>query len=330
MRIAVISDIHANWPALQVVTADARQHDVNAYWCLGDVVGRGPQPGRCWEHLAETLTLSPAAWVAGNHDWGVLNRLEAPVFMTTSTGIEAIVGDFALDWQVLQQQRAVLERTPQVLASLAGLALVASPLPGVFLAHGVVAPTPRECVGTYARVHEHAEESMVAAQTLLPMLQDEINSARTGGLNLTDAVTTKLPKAADERTQLVCIGFDWQAPRLTMVGHTHVACAWQRRAGANRYRAWVDKTMALHATALVDDEVLWLEAIDQQPVFANPGSVGFSRDAPPGHACYLLVEWQAQRVGLTLRRVPYDPTETIRLMKRSGTPEAIINLLRPR
>jgi hypothetical protein len=259
----------------------------------------------------------------------LLNRLDAPVFIATSAGAEALVGDFALDWQVLQQQRTVLMYTPQALTALEALAVVASPLPGVFLAHGVVATQARACVGTYGRQHEHAEQSLRAAQTLLPLLQAESNAARQVGPNAPDVFTSRLQGGVDEQTQLVCIGSDWQTPRLILVGHTHVACAWQRRAAPSQ-RAWEDKTAALHATALVEDTVLWLEALDQQPVFANPGSVGFPRDVRPGHACYLLLEWQEQRIGLTLRRVPYDPTETIRLMQRVGTPAAIVNLLRPR
>ena len=42
MRIAVVSDIHSNLPALDAVLADAGALD--AVWHLGDVVGYGPDP----------------------------------------------------------------------------------------------------------------------------------------------------------------------------------------------------------------------------------------------------------------------------------------------
>jgi putative phosphoesterase len=44
MRIAVISDIHANLPALQAVIADVTAIGCDAVWCAGDLVGRGPHP----------------------------------------------------------------------------------------------------------------------------------------------------------------------------------------------------------------------------------------------------------------------------------------------
>ena len=41
---AIISDIHANLEALQAVLEDIRQYSVEAVYCLGDVVGYGPNP----------------------------------------------------------------------------------------------------------------------------------------------------------------------------------------------------------------------------------------------------------------------------------------------
>ena len=44
MRIAVLSDVHGNLPALEAVLEQIKPYD--AVWQLGDVVGYGPQPGR--------------------------------------------------------------------------------------------------------------------------------------------------------------------------------------------------------------------------------------------------------------------------------------------
>lgn len=62
MRIAVLSDIHANVPALEAVLADAG--DVDAVWHLGDVVGYGPDP----DGVVERLRAAGAIGVRGNHD----------------------------------------------------------------------------------------------------------------------------------------------------------------------------------------------------------------------------------------------------------------------
>jgi len=45
MQILIISDIHANLTALEAVLSDAG--DTDAIWCLGDVIGYGPDPNEC-------------------------------------------------------------------------------------------------------------------------------------------------------------------------------------------------------------------------------------------------------------------------------------------
>ena len=44
---AIISDIHSNLEALQAVLKDIEQHKVEQIYCLGDVVGYGPNPREC-------------------------------------------------------------------------------------------------------------------------------------------------------------------------------------------------------------------------------------------------------------------------------------------
>jgi predicted phosphodiesterase len=62
MRIAVLSDIHANLPALDAVLAQAGP--VDAIWQLGDVVGYGPDP----DGVVARLASIGATGVRGNHD----------------------------------------------------------------------------------------------------------------------------------------------------------------------------------------------------------------------------------------------------------------------
>ena len=62
MRIAVLSDIHANLPALDAVLADAGH--VDAVWQLGDNVGYGPEPDAVVERLRDVGAIG----VRGNHD----------------------------------------------------------------------------------------------------------------------------------------------------------------------------------------------------------------------------------------------------------------------
>jgi diadenosine tetraphosphatase ApaH/serine/threonine PP2A family protein phosphatase len=75
MRCLVISDIHANIIAFDAVLDDAAG-DYDFVWCLGDVVGYGPDPNACVERLRSLEHLA----IAGNHDWAALGRLDISTF----------------------------------------------------------------------------------------------------------------------------------------------------------------------------------------------------------------------------------------------------------
>jgi predicted phosphodiesterase len=76
VRIAVISDIHGNWHALEAVFDALEGENVDEVWCLGDVVGYGPQPNRCVE---ETRSRS-AVCLLGNHDLASLGKADLTNF----------------------------------------------------------------------------------------------------------------------------------------------------------------------------------------------------------------------------------------------------------
>lgn len=61
---AIISDIHANLPALQAVMDDISARGISRIVCLGDVVGYGPDPAECWRLVKEKC----AVIIRGNHD----------------------------------------------------------------------------------------------------------------------------------------------------------------------------------------------------------------------------------------------------------------------
>ena len=44
MRVAILTDIHSNLPALEAVLASIDEAAIERRWCLGDVVGYGAQP----------------------------------------------------------------------------------------------------------------------------------------------------------------------------------------------------------------------------------------------------------------------------------------------
>ena len=74
MRYLILSDIHSNLAALDAVLLDAGSFD--EIWCMGDLVGYGPEPNECIQRIREF----PHTCVAGNHDWGALGKLDIDDF----------------------------------------------------------------------------------------------------------------------------------------------------------------------------------------------------------------------------------------------------------
>ena len=75
MRTLVISDIHSNSDALKAVISDAVVFD--RVWCLGDVVGYGPDPNECIQILK---SLPRLVCILGNHDAAVMGFIELSAF----------------------------------------------------------------------------------------------------------------------------------------------------------------------------------------------------------------------------------------------------------
>ncbi len=65
---AIISDIHSNLEALTTVLDDIDKRGIKTIYCLGDVVGYGPNPIECLD-----LIIQKTKWcVLGNHDFATL------------------------------------------------------------------------------------------------------------------------------------------------------------------------------------------------------------------------------------------------------------------
>ncbi len=136
MRVAVISDIHANLPALEAVAEAIAGEAPDAVWCLGDLVGYGPDPNACCAWAAAHTALC----LAGNHDLGVLGTLDLADF----SGDAAV----AAGWT-----RAELAEDAR--AYLAGLESSAE-RDGVGLYHG----SPRDPVWEYVLTWEAARDAI--------------------------------------------------------------------------------------------------------------------------------------------------------------------------
>ena len=156
MRVAVFSDIHANYNALRALKKDAERAGVDVFWFLGDVVGYGPDPIPTVKAMRDLFRHDGAGWVAGNHDMLVAGRLKAGNTLSID-GKPVNTEGWA--WAMLETcrvHRSLLERKfgegMRWLKSLAASQLVKEPLPGFVIAHGAPTATEdKEIVSTYIR-----------------------------------------------------------------------------------------------------------------------------------------------------------------------------------
>lgn len=102
MRYLIVSDIHANLVAFETVIQHAGRFD--GVWCLGDVVGYGPNPNECIERLR---SLSHVC-VAGNHDYAALGKLNLEDF-----NVDAQASTRWTEQQLTPDSRAFLESLPE-------------------------------------------------------------------------------------------------------------------------------------------------------------------------------------------------------------------------
>ena len=165
-RVAVISDVHANWHALAAVLEAVDAERPDELWFLGDLVGYGPRPNPCCAAIAERAALS----LAGNHDLGVLGRLELEEFTPEAAA--------AAEWA-----RGVL--TPEARAQLES----SSPTgrrEGVELFHG----SPRDPVWDYVLSFEAIEATfeltkkplVLVGHSHIPLALASAEGTLSGGL----------------------------------------------------------------------------------------------------------------------------------------------------
>lgn len=114
MRYAILSDVHANLEALEVVLDDIAGRRPDAMICLGDFVGYGPDPVACVDLLRPRL----AGAVAGNHDLAALDALDISSFN--------LLAQAAILWtrgQLTDQVRHFLQELPRQITTNGFLAV---------------------------------------------------------------------------------------------------------------------------------------------------------------------------------------------------------------
>jgi len=77
MKYAILGDIHGNLVAFQAVLGDIEaKGGFDEIWCLGDIVGYGPEPHGCIELLQRYEHIC----IAGNHDWAAIGKIDTSDF----------------------------------------------------------------------------------------------------------------------------------------------------------------------------------------------------------------------------------------------------------
>jgi diadenosine tetraphosphatase ApaH/serine/threonine PP2A family protein phosphatase len=138
MRVAAITDIHANLPALEAVLAASETAGVEEVWCLGDIVGYGVEPDACTDLVREHCSVC----LSGNHDIAVLGGLDIGAFSEAAA--------VAVEWTRANVAESTLEFLRELEPS--------EERNGIGLFHA----SPRDPVWEYVLSGEQAEAGMDA------------------------------------------------------------------------------------------------------------------------------------------------------------------------
>lgn len=161
MRLALISDVHANLEALQATLADIAVRGVDRIVCLGDIVGYNANPAEC----IALIRAANALCVAGNHDLAVCGRMPSKNFPASAARAIAWTHRH-LSWDDL--------------LFLAGLPLTAHVEGGLVAVHGALHPQT-ECATVRLDTDERRLQSFYA-------LMADPSQARIGAFGHTHQV----------------------------------------------------------------------------------------------------------------------------------------------
>jgi predicted phosphodiesterase len=284
MRTLILSDVHGNQVALQKVLDHAyRLFRPAEVWCLGDVVGYGPDPLPVWNTLRHE-PVPPGGWLAGNHDWGLVNKLQIGRLLHINGFDQGLKLQNFRDKaaKVLLEHQNRLSANQEVMTHFLELPAMSHLRSGIYLSHG----------SFLADVERAITQYLVTARMHSPELSP-------------DKMVVNLEKAANKRSETVYLAQPPALPKLFAFGHNHRPGLWRWQQGR-----W---------TPLDLQERHPLNDLQAAPICLNPGSVGFPRGGS-GCPTYAFIDWEGDRQTppfVAIQQVAYDVSAVRRKMERN-------------
>jgi diadenosine tetraphosphatase ApaH/serine/threonine PP2A family protein phosphatase len=214
VRVAVISDIHGNLHALEAVLASIDEDVPDEIWCLGDLVGYGPQPNRCCELVARRADVC----LIGNHDLGVLGRIDLEIFAPDA----AVSARWTMDVLEAEASRYLEPLEPSLLRKDAAL-FHASPRDPVW----EYVLTPQVAVASLAATeqglvlvgHSHVALHFGAEQRRLGLSEEGMEIDLAGQRWLLNPGSVGQPRDGDPRAAWLLLDLDAQKATFRRVAY---------------------------------------------------------------------------------------------------------------
>ena len=357
-KIAVISDVHSNYEALQSVIAHAHRRGVEDVWFLGDAVGYGPDPHRCLKLLAETVT-QPDAWVLGNHDEAMRyppngmditdmdqKTIGSPSLQAQINSISCYIGTNPDTFNAFRTNFEILDAFPDRRNFLLSHPDRSQIGRRIHLVHGGVRSDTPTTTYTADRVQVQDEFGLSIfkiTQNSLDNLRVEkiplhiLNSLESlkeqefiGEDKLLDLIQAIIGDRPNGKWKSIIVQHTFHAhkrrfqdPRLHIFffGHTHLPACYK---GTNA----LDEPGCDNGNFIEYDlkEETEIHLDEKHAWFLNPGSVGQPRDGDP-RASYMLLD-RGSNI-LRRHRVEYNIRATQKQMEDYGMPSNLIRRLTP-